>query len=76
MSRIRIDELPLDKQLDTDDLKSIFGAGLTPESIESARRLVDPQDRPPIDGLPSPLDDEPHRSQNPFLTGDDSGHVL
>ena len=75
MSRIRIEDLPLDKQLDTDELKSIFGAGLTPESIDSARRLVDPHDRPPIDGLPSPLDD-PHRGQNPFLKSDPSEPIL
>jgi hypothetical protein len=75
MSRIRIDDLPLEKQLDTDELKSIFGAGLTPESIDSARRLVDPQNRPPIHGLPSPLDD-PHCGQNPFLKNDESDPIL
>lgn len=69
MSRIRIDDLPVENELDTDDLKSIFGAGLTPETIESARDLVDPKNRPTIAGMPDPLDD-PHRGRNPFLNGD------
>ena len=69
MSRIRIDDLPVDKDLDADDLKSIFGAGLTPESLESARQLVDPKNCPKIDGMPDPLDD-PHRGRNPFMDGE------
>lgn len=69
MSRIKIEDLPVEKDLDTDDLKSIFGAGLTPEAIESTRQLVDPKNRPTIDGLPEPLDD-PHRVRNPFLDSD------
>lgn len=76
MSRIRIEDLPVENELGTDDLKSIFGAGVTPDSIDSARRLFAPVDSPLIDGLPDPVDDDPHRGRNPFLDDGPSDPVL
>ena len=63
MTRIRIEDLLVDKTLEDGDLRSIFGAGISDRAIQDTRRLVSqPIGRPLTDTIP--LADG---GDNPFL---------
>lgn len=72
MSRIRIADLPHEETLPEDDLRQIFGAGLSDRSIRATRNLFASRNHEttvPVDGLIN----QPHETvANPFLADRDS----
>ena len=72
MSRIRIEDLPHEETLQDNELRQIFGAGLSDRSIQATRKLF--ADRA---GNADDLSDDLIRQssaapQNPFLVDRDS----
>lgn len=72
MSRIRIEDLPHEETLQDNELRQIFGAGLSDRSIQATRNLF--ADRSAEEGtLSHDLIRQPSTApQNPFLVDRDS----
>jgi len=72
MSRIRIEDLPHEEDLKDDELKQIFGAGLSERSIQATQNLFSDRNREPA-GENDELIRQPLLSpRNPFLVDPDS----
>jgi len=73
MSRIRIEDLPHEETLPDNELRQIFGAGLSDRSIQATRDLFADRGRDsdsvPDDGL---IRQPAAAPQNPFLVDRDS----
>lgn len=76
MSRIRIEDLPMDETLDEADLKRVFGAGLSDNTIESARGLFATDNADEATDPENGLFKRGRREANPFLTDRDASHPL
>ncbi|MFT4557756.1 MAG: hypothetical protein ACI8P0_006521 [Planctomycetaceae bacterium] len=72
MSRIRIEDLPHEETLPDNELRQIFGAGLSDRSIQATRNLFADRARD-SDSVPDGLLQKPTTApQNPFLVDRDS----
>lgn len=72
MSRIRIEDLPHEETLQDNELRQIFGAGLSDRSIQATRNLFADRARD-ADDLTDDLIRQPSATpQNPFLMDRDS----
>jgi hypothetical protein len=72
MSRIRIEVLPHEESLQDDELRQIFGAGLSDRSIQATRNLFTNR-ACDADDLTGDLIRQPSAApQNPFLVDRDS----
>jgi len=72
MSRIRIEDLPHEETLPDNELRQIFGAGLSDRSIQATRDLFANRARD-SDSVPDGLLRKPATAlQNPFLADRDS----
>ena len=72
MSRIRIEDLPHEETLQSDELKRIFGAGLSDRSIQATRQLFSDRGREQADDSDGLIRQSRTEPRNPFLVDRDS----
>lgn len=72
MSRIRIEDLPHEETLPDNELRQIFGAGLSDRSIQATRDLFADRARDSDCGTDELIRQPATAPQNPFLVDPDS----
>ena len=72
MSRIRIEDLPLEETLPDNELRQIFGAGLSDRSIQATRHLFADRSRKQSRATDELIGESPVAPRNPFLVDRDS----
>lgn len=72
MSRIRIEDLPHEETLPDNELRQIFGAGLSDRSIQATRDLFAARARDSDGGSDELIRKPTTAPQNPFLVDRDS----
>jgi hypothetical protein len=72
MSRIRIEDLPHEETLQDNELRQIFGAGLSERSIQATRKLFADRTRDATDVEDGLIRQPSGILRNPFLVDCDS----